>query len=50
METADLFDLFLRDIRGMLRVSGEMIDRDLLDRACDELGLAPQWREATRGE
>jgi hypothetical protein len=39
----------LRDIRGMLLVSGETIDRDLLDRACAELGLSPQWQAARDG-
>lgn len=36
----------LRDIRGMLLVSGEDIDRNLLDRACAELGLTLQWQAA----
>ena len=36
----------LRDIRGMLAVSGDQIDRELIDRACGELGLADQWRQA----
>ena len=39
----------LRDIRGMLLVSGETIDRDLMDRACAELGLSPQWQAARDG-
>jgi len=36
----------LRDIRGMLQVSKEEIDLDLLDRACAGLGLIPQWHAA----
>ena len=36
----------LRDIRGMLRVSREDIDLNLLDRACAELGLTSQWQTA----
>ena len=38
----------LRDIRGMLQMSGDDIDRNLLDRACTELGLSQQWKEAAR--
>jgi hypothetical protein len=37
-------DKHLQDIRGMLDVSGETIDRRLLDRACVELGLTQQWQ------
>lgn len=36
----------LRDIRGMLAVSGDLIDRALIERAVDELGLGAQWRAA----
>ena len=36
----------LRDIRGMLAVSGDEIDRALLDRAVTELGLGDAWRTA----
>lgn len=36
----------LRDIRGMLAVSGDEIDRVLIERAVAELGLADQWRNA----
>ena len=36
----------LRDIRGMLAVSGDRIDRELVTRACDELNLAEYWRRA----
>lgn len=37
----------LRDIRGMLTVSGDGIDRTLVEQAVVELGLADAWREAT---
>ena len=36
----------LRDIRGMLLVSGPALDRALIEQACTELGLAPFWRLA----
>ena len=36
----------LRDIRGMLAVSGDEIDRGLVERAVAELGLVDQWRRA----
>jgi hypothetical protein len=36
----------LRDIRGMLLVTGAAIDRTLLDHACAELGLTSIWRVA----
>jgi len=36
----------LRDIRGMLAVSGDEIDRTMLDRAVAELGLGDAWRAA----
>lgn len=39
----------LRDIRGMLAVSGDDIDRALLDRAVTELGLGDEWRAAQDG-
>lgn len=42
-------DKHLRDIRGMLLVSPESIDRTLLDRASAELGLGAQWRQAQSG-
>lgn len=42
-------DKHLRDIRGMLRISEETIDEELLDRACAELGLSPQWEAAKNG-
>lgn len=35
--------------RGMLAVSAEAMDRNLLDRASAELGLAEQWRLAQAG-
>ncbi|MBI5767680.1 MAG: hypothetical protein HZA93_07780 [Verrucomicrobia bacterium] len=37
-------DKHLRDIRSMLAVSGDEIDRELVERAVAELGLEPQWR------
>lgn len=37
----------LRDIRGMLAVSGDKIDHPLIERAVTELGLAEAWRKAT---
>lgn len=36
----------LRDIRGMLAVSGPEIDCALLDGATSALGLTEQWRAA----
>jgi hypothetical protein len=39
----------LRDIRSMLAVSGNEIDRALIERAVGELGLAEQWRRALAG-
>ena len=39
-------DRHLRDIRGMLAVSGNSIDRGLIERAVAELGLTGQWRLA----
>ena len=36
----------LRDIRGMLAVSGPEIDRALLDQATQELGLGSAWQAA----
>lgn len=35
----------LRDIRGMLAVSGEIIDRSLIERTVVELGLTSQWQK-----
>lgn len=37
-------DKHLRDIRGMLEVSAEAIDRAQLDRLIAERALAPQWQ------
>ena len=37
----------LRDIRSMLAVSGEQIDRAMIERAVAELGLGEQWRRVT---
>lgn len=42
-------DKHLRDIRGMLMVYPDDIDRSLLDRACLELGLAEHWQRAQAG-
>lgn len=42
-------DKHVRDIRGMLLVNGDTIDRALLDRATAELGLEAQWREVQAG-
>ncbi len=39
----------LRDIRGMLAVSGGEIDRAMLDRAVTELGLDEAWRAVQAG-
>lgn len=39
-------DKHLRDIRGMLLVNPENIDRAMLDRVCTELGLDAAWRQA----
>jgi len=42
-------DKHLRDIRGMLLVNPEKVDRALIDAACAELGLNEQWRRAQAG-
>ena len=42
-------DKHLRDIRGMLLVNPENIDRKMLDRACAELGLSAYWERAQAG-
>jgi hypothetical protein len=42
-------DKHLRDIRGMLLVNAENIDRAMLDAACAELGLSEQWKRAQAG-
>ncbi len=42
-------DKHLRDIRGMLLVSGDSIDRALLNRATEELGLASFWNQVQSG-
>jgi hypothetical protein len=36
----------LRDIRGILAVSGDQIDRALIETRVAELGLATEWRKA----
>ena len=42
-------DKHLRDIRGMLLVHAGGIDRAMLDRVADELGLSAYWRRAQEG-
>ena len=42
-------DRHLRDVRAMLRVLGDGIDRVALERDAVELGLAAQWREMAAG-
>jgi hypothetical protein len=42
-------DKHVRDIRGMLLVNGDVIDRNLIDRATAELGLLAQWTEVQKG-
>lgn len=37
----------VRDIRSMLAVSGDVIDRALIERAVEDLGLGEQWRKAS---
>lgn len=39
-------DKHLRDIRGMLAVSGDEIDRALIETAVADLGLGEQWKKA----
>jgi hypothetical protein len=41
-------DKHLRDIRGMLAVSGDQIDLGLIDQKAAELGLAPLWGQVCR--
>lgn len=36
----------LRDIRGMLEVTGDAIDRMAIAAACEELGLQAEWQRA----
>ena len=38
----------LRDIRGMIAVSGDEIDLGFLETAVSSLGLAPQWQQCIR--
>jgi hypothetical protein len=33
----------------MMLVNPELLDRAMLDRACDELGLSDFWRQAQSG-
>ena len=42
-------DKHVRDIRGMLLVNGDSMDRELIDRATAELGLIAQWTEVQKG-
>jgi hypothetical protein len=42
-------DKHLRDIRGMILVNPELLDRAMLDRACAELGLGEFWQQAQSG-
>lgn len=42
-------DKHIRDIRGMLLVDSEHIDRAFLDGATAELGLESFWRKAQEG-
>ena len=42
-------DRHLRDIRGMLAVAGNEIDRGLVERAVKELGLVESWQAVQRG-
>jgi hypothetical protein len=43
-------DKHLRDIAGILRVSGSSIDRGEIDRWADELGVAEVWRQIRERE
>jgi hypothetical protein len=38
----------LRDIRGILAVSGATIDRDAIARACEQLALTAEWKRVTQ--
>ena len=40
-------DRHLRDIAGILRVSGERVDRDAVERWAKELGYLEGWRQVT---
>ena len=40
-------DKHLRDIRAMLEVSGEELDRSLLNEWIQRRGLETEWRQAT---
>ncbi len=42
-------DKHLRDIRGMLLVNAENIDRSMIGTACAELGLSEQWERVQEG-
>jgi hypothetical protein len=42
-------DRHLRDVRAMLRVLGDSIDRTALARAADEFGLTAEWSEMETG-
>jgi hypothetical protein len=43
-------DRHLEDIRGMLRVSGDAVDRGALDAWTDRLGLSASWGQVAEGE
>ncbi|MBI5833106.1 MAG: hypothetical protein HZB16_12480 [Armatimonadetes bacterium] len=38
-------DKHLRDIAGILRVSGDLVDRDYIERWADQLGVADIWHD-----
>jgi predicted nucleotidyltransferase len=40
-------DRHLRDIAGILRVSGALVDRSEVERWCDDLGYLDIWRQVT---
>jgi hypothetical protein len=44
-------DKHLRDIAGVLRISGDRLDRDYIARVAGQLGVTDEWRRAVaRGE
>jgi hypothetical protein len=52
MPQTELFLIFtkpLGDIRGMIEVSGDAIDRSILDRWMPDLGLTEEWTIAAKG-
>lgn len=38
----------LRDIAGIMKRSGELVDREYVDRIARDLGAADAWRELLR--